>query len=143
MTRRFAALAAAVLGLLFAAPASAQQYPSRTVTVIVPFPAGGPTDETARVVAQSLSVQLKHSFIVENVSGGGTIIASEKVARATPDGYTLFVHNSAISINPTLYKKLPFDTVKAFAPVMLINRNPLILVGRKTSSRTRSRNWSP
>jgi putative tricarboxylic transport membrane protein len=133
MTRRFAAFAAAALGLLFvAAPVAAQPYPSRTVTIIVPYPAGGPTDATARVVAQSLSAQLKQSFIVEDVSGGGTIIASEKVARATPDGYTLFVHNSQISINPTLYKKLPFDAVKAFAPVMLINRNPLVLVGRKT-----------
>ena len=133
MTTRFAVAAASVLGLLLvAAPASAQQYPSRTVTIVVPFPAGGPTDETARVVAQSLAAQLNQSFIVENVTGGNTIIATEKVARATPDGYTLFVHNSQISMNPTLYKQLPFDTAKDLAPVMLINRNPLVLVGRKT-----------
>jgi tripartite-type tricarboxylate transporter receptor subunit TctC len=133
MSRRFDVIAAAALGLLFvAAPASAQQYPSRTVTIIVPFPAGGPTDETARVLAQSLSVKLKQSFIVENVSGGNTIIATEKVARATPDGYTLLLHNSQISMNPTLYKNLPFDTVKDLAPVMFINRNPLVLVGRNT-----------
>jgi len=136
MMRCFAVFAAAVLGLFFvlfvAAPVSAQQYPSRNVTIIVPYPAGGPTDETARVVAQSLSAKLKQSFIVENVTGGNTIIATEKVARAAPDGYTLLLHNSQISMNPTLYKNLPFDTVKDLASVMLINRNPLVLVGRET-----------
>jgi len=133
MRRRFAAIAALVLGLfVVAAPVSAQQYPSRTVAIIVPYPAGGPTDETARVVAQSLSAQLNHSFIVENISGGGTIIGTEKVARAAPDGYTLLLHNLQISANVTLYKNLPFDTVKDFSPVMLINRNPLVLVGRSS-----------
>jgi putative tricarboxylic transport membrane protein len=133
MRNRLAAFAAATLGLIAGAlPAAAQQYPSRTVTVIVPYPAGGPTDETARVVAQSLSTQLKQSFVVEDIGGGGAIIGAEKVARAMPDGYTLLVHNLQISANVSLYKTLPFDTVKAFAPVMLINRNPLVLVGRKT-----------
>ncbi len=137
MVGRLAARAAAMLGaLVIAAQAatqvSAQQYPSRTVSIIVPYPAGGPTDETARVVAQSLATQLRGNFIVEDVSGGGTIIASEKVARAAPDGYTLLVHNLQISANVTLYKKLPFDTEKDFVPVMMINRNPLVLVGRNT-----------
>jgi tripartite-type tricarboxylate transporter receptor subunit TctC len=133
MHKRCATFAAAALGLIVAAEiASAQQYPSRNVTIIVPYPAGGPTDETARVVAQSLSTRLKQSFIVEDIGGGGAIIGSEKVARATPDGYTLLIHNLQISANVSLYKTLPFDTVKAFAPVMLINRNPLVLVGRNT-----------
>ena len=133
MQKRFATFATAALGLIVAAvSASAQQYPSRNVTIIVPYPAGGPTDETARVVAQSLSTQLKRSFIVEDIGGGGAIIGSEKVARATPDGYTLLIHNLQISANVALYKILPFNTVKAFAPVMLINRNPLVLVGRNT-----------
>jgi tripartite-type tricarboxylate transporter receptor subunit TctC len=114
------------------ATAGAQQYPSRNVTIIVPYPAGGPTDETARMVAQSLSTQLKQSFIVEDIGGGGAIIGSEKVARATPDGYTLLIHNLQITANVSLYENLPFDTVKTFVPVMLINRNPLVLVGRKT-----------
>jgi putative tricarboxylic transport membrane protein len=133
MTRRFAVVLLAVLGLfVIAAPVSAQQYPSRTVTIIVPYPAGGPTDETARVVARSLSEKLKQSVIVENVSGGGTIIAMNKVNHAAHDGYTLLLHNLQISANVTLYKKLPFDTVKDFIPVMLVNNNPLILVGRPT-----------
>ena len=84
------------------------------------------------MVAQSLSAQLKQSFVVEDVGGGGAIIGSEKVARAAPDGHTLLVHNLQIAANVSLYENLPFDTVKAFAPVMLINRNPLVLVGRKT-----------
>ena len=131
MKTRF--MAAAALGLAsMLASAAAQDYPSRNVTIIVPYPAGGPTDETARMVAQSLSSQLKQSFIVEDVGGGGSIIGSEKVARAAPDGYTLLVCNLQIAANVSLYENLPFDTVKTFTPVMLINRNPLVLVGRKT-----------
>jgi len=133
MTRRYLAIAAGLLCLVsVTAPVSAQQYPNRTVTIIVPYPAGGPADETARVMAQFLSDRLKQSFVVENMSGGNTIVGMEKVARATPDGYTLLLHNLQISANVTLYKTLPFDTVRDFAPVMLINRNPLVLVGRTT-----------
>jgi tripartite-type tricarboxylate transporter receptor subunit TctC len=133
MTLRAVSLAAIVLGFACAAgPAVAQQYPSRPVTIIVPYPAGGPADETARVVAQSLSEKFKQSFIVEDVSGGNTIIGMEKVARAAPDGYTLMLHNLQISANVTLFKTLPFDTVKDFVSVMLVNRNPLILTGRTT-----------
>jgi tripartite-type tricarboxylate transporter receptor subunit TctC len=125
--------ALAVLGLsVFAAPVLAQQYPSRTVTIIVPYSAGGPTDETARVVAHALSEKLKQNFIVQNVTGGGTNIATNQVAHAAPDGYTLLLHNLAISANVTLYKGLPFDTEKDLTPVMFINRNPLVLVGRKS-----------
>ncbi len=133
MTMRvFTAVAAALFGLFATAPGSAQQYPSRTVSIVVPYPAGGPTDETARVVAQSMGAQLKQNFIVDNISGGNTIVACEKVARAAPDGYTLILPNLQISANVTLFKKLPFDTVKDFTPVMLINRNPLVLVGRNS-----------
>src|SRR5580704_1390823 len=128
---RFAFVVAILCGLGIAA-AQAQDYPNRNVTMVVPYPAGGPTDETARIVGQSMAVQLKQSIIVEDISGGNTIVASEKIARATPDGYTLLMHNLQISANPSLYKSLPFDTVKDFAPVMLVNRNPLVLVGRPT-----------
>jgi len=131
--RRLVPVALAVLGLfVIAAPVLAQPYPSRTVTIVVPYSAGGPTDETARVVARSLSEMLKQNFIVENVTGGGTIIATNRIAHAAPDGYTLLLHNLAISANATLYKALPFDTEKDLTPVIFINRNPLALVGRKT-----------
>jgi tripartite-type tricarboxylate transporter receptor subunit TctC len=126
-------VALAVIGLVaFAAPAPAQQYPNRSVTIIVPYSAGGPTDETARVVARALSEKLKQSFVVQNVTGGGTNIAGNQVAHAAPDGYTLLLHNLAISANVTLYKELPFNTEKDLTPVMFINRNPLVLVGRST-----------
>jgi tripartite-type tricarboxylate transporter receptor subunit TctC len=136
MLRGFRILAAAVSGVVLLAAqagfAAAQQYPNRTVSIIVPYPAGGPADESARILAQFLSDKLKQSFIVENVAGGNTIVGMEKVAHATPDGTTLLFANLQISANVTLYKTLPFDTVKDFTPVMLVNRNPLILAGRTT-----------
>jgi tripartite-type tricarboxylate transporter receptor subunit TctC len=112
--------------------AQAQSYPSRPVTMIVPYPAGGPTDQVARQIAPKFSAKFGHNFIVENVSGGGTNIAGQRVARAAPDGHTLFVHNLQISANVSLYKSLPFDTEKDFIPIAMINSNPLVLVGRKT-----------
>jgi tripartite-type tricarboxylate transporter receptor subunit TctC len=131
---RYAArLAAIVLGLIsFAVPGLAQQYPSRVVTIIVPYPAGGPTDQLARLIAPALSEKLGHNFIVENVSGGGTTIATGRVARATPDGHILLLHNLQISANVALYNNLPFDTEKDLTPIIFINNNPLVLVGRKT-----------
>ena len=129
--RRIAAVAVAILGIVVAAAtASAQSYPSRTVTIIVPYPAGGPTDTTARQVAEFLTKKLGQNFVVENVTGGSTIIATGRLANAAPDGHTLLMHNLQITANVTLFKNLPFDTEKAIAPVMLVNKNPLVLVGR-------------
>jgi tripartite-type tricarboxylate transporter receptor subunit TctC len=128
--RRIVAVVLSVLGILaFAGPAAAA-YPDRNVTIVVPYPAGGPTDQLARQVADKLSKKFGQNFIVENVTGGSTIIASNKVAKAAPDGYTLLLHNLQISANPTLFKSLPFDTEKDFVPIMFLNRNPLVLVGR-------------
>jgi putative tricarboxylic transport membrane protein len=121
------ASALAVAGL----PAQADDYPNRTVVIVCPYPAGGPTDQLARIVADSLSKQFNQSFVVENVTGGGTIIGTNKVVKSTPDGYTLLLHNLQISANPSLYKSLPFDTVKDLTPVIFINRNPLVLSARK------------
>jgi len=128
-----AAIALAVVSLsILVTPGLAQTYPSHAVTIIVPYPAGGPTDQVARVLAQALSDKLKQNFIVENISGGGTTIATGRVAHAAPDGYMLLVHNLQISANVALYKNLTFDTEKDLTPVMFINNNPLVLVGRKT-----------
>ena len=102
------------------------------MTVIVPYPAGGPTDQVARQIAPKMAAKLGQSFVVENISGGGTNIAGQRVARAAPDGYTLMVHNLQVSANVSLYKSLPFDTEKDFLPIAMINSNPLVLVGRKT-----------
>ena len=123
----------AFFGLLAsAASAAAQPYPSRVVTIIVPYPAGGPTDQLARVLAPALSDKLGQNFIVENVSGGATTIATGRVARAAPDGYTLLLHNLQISANVSLYHNLPFKTEKDLTPIIFINNNPLVLIGRKT-----------
>src|ERR1043166_5639098 len=125
--------AAVVLLLaLFTAAAGGQDYPAKPVTMIVPFPAGGPTDQVARVLAAKFSEKLGQPFVVENVSGGNTIIACSRLARAAPDGYTLLVHNLQITANPGLYgAKLPYDTERDITPVGFINHNPLVLVGRK------------
>ena len=126
-------LVAGLLAVLaFAAPGLAQNYPSRIVTIIVPYPAGGPTDQLARAIAPALAEKLGQNFIVENVSGGGTNIATARVARAAPDGHTLLLHNLQISANVSLYANLPYDTEKDLAPVIFINNNPLVLTGRKS-----------
>jgi tripartite-type tricarboxylate transporter receptor subunit TctC len=116
----------------FAATAHAQSYPSRAVTIIVPYPAGGPTDQVARQLAPKLAARFGQNFIIESVSGGGTNIAGARVARSAPDGHTLFVHNLQFSANVSLYKTLPFDTEKDFQPIAMINSNPLVLIGRKS-----------
>jgi tripartite-type tricarboxylate transporter receptor subunit TctC len=132
MLQRVAVFVFAAIGLVaFSAPGTAQQYPSRTVTIMCPYPAGGPTDQTARVIANFLSKKFNQSFIVENVTGGGTLIATNRVAKASPDGYTLLLHNLQISANTTLYTNMPFDTEKDLTGVMLVNNNPLVLVGRR------------
>jgi tripartite-type tricarboxylate transporter receptor subunit TctC len=130
---RVVSVAACVISLfIWAAPGLAQQYPQRTVTVIVPYPAGGPTDQLGRMLAPALSEKLGQNVIIENVSGGATTIATARVARAAPDGHTLLLHNLQISANVSLYKNLPFDTEKDLTPIIFINNNPLVLVGRKT-----------
>src|SRR5829696_8232004 len=113
-------LAITLAALTGVSSAQAQSYPSRPVTIIVPYPAGGPTDQVARQIAPKLSDKFGHNFIVENVSGGGTNIAGQRVARAAPDGHTLFIHNLQISANVSFYKTLTSDTEKDFAPVAMI-----------------------
>src|SRR5919108_1234681 len=132
MRRLLCVLAVFIAGFACATPAPAQQYPSRVVTIIVPYPAGGPTDQLARVLAPALSDKLGQNFIVENVSGGATTIATGRVARAAGDGYTLLLHNLQISANVSLYHHLPFDTERDLTPILFINNNPLVLIGRKT-----------
>jgi tripartite-type tricarboxylate transporter receptor subunit TctC len=122
----------ALASIVTAGAAGAQSYPSHPVTIIVPYPAGGPTDQVTRQIAPKLTSKLGQQFIVENLSGGGTNIAGQRVARSAPDGYTLFVHNLQISANVSLYKSLPFDTEKDFAPIAMLNSNPLVLAGRKS-----------
>ena len=132
-----ARLATAVTLLALAMPAlcvsaQAQNFPTHNITVIVPYAAGGPTDLVARQLAPLLTAKLGQNVIVENVSGGGTNIATTRVANAAPDGHMLLLHNLQISANVSLYPKLAGDTEKRLVPVAFINNNPLVLVGRKS-----------
>jgi tripartite-type tricarboxylate transporter receptor subunit TctC len=111
--------------------ATAQEYPSRTITVIVPFAAGGPTDTVARLVAQSMGKSLGQTVIIENVGGAGGTIGVEKVARAKPDGYTLLLMHIGISTAPSLYRNLRFDPQKDLEPIGLITDVPMTFIARK------------
>jgi len=109
-------------------PAAAQSnYPTRPITLIVPFPAGGPTDIIARIVAQSLSQSLGQSVVVDNRAGGGGNPGIALVARATPDGYTLLLTSTAIAVNPALYASLPYDPLKDFVPISELVNAPNVL----------------
>ncbi len=120
-------LAAALVPAL-CQPAGAQNYPSRTVTVVVPFPPGGSVDGVARIVVQKLNETLGQHFIVENRAGGASgIVGANAVAKAAPDGYTLYVSASVHVINPLLYKNVPYDVVNDFTPISLIADGPLIV----------------
>ncbi len=121
------ALAVALLGLA-AASAMAQSYPSRTVTVIVPFPAGGSVDGVARIMVSKLNETVGQYFIVENRAGGASgTVGANAVAKAASDGYTLLLSASVHVINPFLYKSVPYDVVNDFTPVSLLADGPLIV----------------
>jgi len=129
MKTLIASLAAgAALGLA-ATPAAAQDFPNKPITFVVPFSAGGPTDIVARTLAASMEKALGGpSIIVENKPGAGGTIGAADVARAQPDGYRLLVHHIGMSTQPTLYRKLPYDSIKDFQPITLINDVPMTIV---------------
>jgi tripartite-type tricarboxylate transporter receptor subunit TctC len=129
--------ALAILLTLHAASALAQAYPTRTIRMIVGFTPGGGTDIMARLIASKLPEVLGQPVVVENRPGAATNIANEMVARSAPDGYTLLVGTSVVAINMALYKKLPYDTVRDFAPVSLFAEAPnVVVVSNKLTART-------
>jgi len=130
-TRRRTLVAAlgAVAGLSLArASASPAAWPAQPLRLILPYAAGGPTDVLARAVAQHVARQLGQPVIVENKTGASGNIAGETVARARPDGYTLLYHSSGLAISPALYRQLPYDPLRDFAPVGLTASIPLVLM---------------
>jgi tripartite-type tricarboxylate transporter receptor subunit TctC len=133
LRRRFLQLAAgasalpALPGLTVSERAAAQSYPSRPVRILVGYPAGGVSDILARLVGQGLSERLGQPFLVENRPGAGGNIATEFVARAPPDGYTLLLAGTANAINVTLYPDLRFNFIRDIAPVALIESAPLVM----------------
>jgi tripartite-type tricarboxylate transporter receptor subunit TctC len=121
----------ACIALLGSAVAHAQDYPNKTITMVVPFAAGGPTDTVARLVAQSMGSKLKQQIIVENVGGAGGTIGAARAAKSAPDGYTLFLHHIGQSTAPALYRKLTYNAIDGFEPIGLVTDVPMTLVARK------------
>ena len=107
---------------------TAQSYPSKPVRMLVPFPPGGGTDYMARLLGRDLTEMWGQTVLIENRPGASMMIASEIVAKAPPDGYTIIMSSSNHTINPSLYSKIPYDTVKDFAPVTQVATSPFILV---------------
>jgi tripartite-type tricarboxylate transporter receptor subunit TctC len=112
------------------APADASKYPTRAIKYIVPYPPGAFNDTLARIVSQKLQEAWGVSVVVENRPGGGTLIGNDLVAKAAPDGYTLLAVAFPFGANPSIYRHLPYDTVRDFTPLMLAGRTPNILVVR-------------
>ena len=125
------AVAAFATALSVAAPAAAQTYPDRPVTLVVPFAAGGPTDIVARMMSVPMAKSLGQQVTVENTVGAGGTIAATRVARAKPDGYTLFIHHMGMSTAPALYRKLSFDPLNDFEYVGQVVDVPMTLLARK------------
>ena len=122
-----------LMGLALLVPSSAftQQYPTKVITMIIPFSAGGPTDTVGRLTARAMGESLKAQIIIENVGGAGGTIAAARVARSAPDGYTIFMHHIGQSTAPSLYRKLPYDVFQDFEPIGLVTDVPMTLVAKK------------
>jgi tripartite-type tricarboxylate transporter receptor subunit TctC len=126
-------LCLAALGVsLWCAPAAAQSYPARPITMVVPFPAGGPADAPARVIGDQMRKSLGQPLVIENVSGASGSIATGRVARAKPDGYTLVVGNTSTHVMNAVLYSLPYDVLNDFAPVAPLVSTPLVLFAKKT-----------
>jgi tripartite-type tricarboxylate transporter receptor subunit TctC len=112
------------------APATAQTYPTKSITLLVPFAAGGPTDTVARVLAQALGKNLGQTIIVENLGGAGGTLAAARAAKSAPDGYTIFINHIGQSTAPALYKKVPYDPIADFAPIGLATDATMVIVAK-------------
>jgi tripartite-type tricarboxylate transporter receptor subunit TctC len=136
--------AAAILLSLAQAAAAQQPYPTRPITVVVPFAAGGPTDVLARILSQHISQTLGQQIIVETVTGGGGSIGSTRVAKAAPDGYTMVLGNLGTHAAAVgLYKNLSYDPRVDFEPVMQVAATPMALRCERTCRSTRCATSSP
>jgi tripartite-type tricarboxylate transporter receptor subunit TctC len=130
---RRAVIAGLLAGALSAfGPAQAQPYPSRPVTMVVPFAAGGPTDVLARTLAVAMTKHLGQTVVVENTVGAGGTIGANRVAKAAPDGYTVFIHHNGMATSVGLYRKLSFNPLEDFEYVGLVADVPMTLLGKKT-----------
>ena len=131
MKHRSIRLLVASLALCAVSLSQAQDYPSKPITIIVPFAAGGPSDTVARLTAQTMGNVLKSQMIVENVGGAGGTIGAARLTQAKPDGYTVFIHHIGHATAPALYRKLGDDSIKDFEPIGLVNDGAMAVVARK------------
>jgi len=127
---RIRASGVAVLLAAFAAGAGAQQYPTRNISMIVPFAAGGPTDTVARVLGQAMGKPLGQTVIVENRPSAGGILGPEQVKNAKPDGYTILIHHIGMATTPTLYRQLRYNPLTDFEYIGLVNEVPMTIVAK-------------
>lgn len=128
---RTQSLLAGLLCLVLAGLAHADTYPSKVITLVVPFSAGGPTDTVARLIAQPMGKTLGQTVIIENIGGAGGTIAAARVARAAPDGYTIFLHHIGHATSATLYKKLPYNVVDDFETLGLVTPVPMTIIAKQ------------
>ena len=131
MKHRSIRLLVASLALCAVSLSQAQDYPSKPITIIVPFAAGGPSDTIARLTAQTMGNVLKSQMIVENVGGAGGTIGAARLTQAKPDGYTVFIHHIGHATAPALYRKLGYDSIKDFEPIGLVNDGAMAVIARK------------
>jgi tripartite-type tricarboxylate transporter receptor subunit TctC len=131
MAKLLTLMVAAIVGLASTGMAAAQGYPAHAITMIVPFAAGGPTDTLARILGQRMSVTLGQSVVVENVSGASGSIGVGRVARSSPDGYTLSIGNITTHVFNGIIYSLPYDPLKDFEPVAMVASNPQLVLGKR------------
>ncbi len=123
-----AVVCSGVMNIVLSTASPAQSFPAKPIRMVVPYPAGTGTDIVARAIAQKLSMRPGYSVVVDNRPGAGTIIGMDIVSKANPDGYTLLMATTSLAITPGLTENLPFDPIKSFAPIILLDSAPLLLV---------------
>jgi tripartite-type tricarboxylate transporter receptor subunit TctC len=141
MTKR--AALAALLSLGLAAPAQAQNFPTKPITVIVSYAAGGPSDVIARLLGEQMSKALGQPVVVENVAGAGGTAGAKRAAAAEPDGHTILIHHLALAAAPALYNNLGYDTKTAFAPIGLVNTGPMVIASKLALPPTDAKSFFP
>ena len=129
-THRLGAILLAMAGLIGAA--QAQTFPSRQLTILVPYAAGGPTDQIARILGERMGRSMGQTIVIDNAVGGGGTLAGDKVSKAPPDGHTLLIQHLALLAQTKLYPNVPYDARTALVPVGLVNSGPMVLVARKS-----------
>lgn len=138
-TRRIALAGLTMLGL--AGPALSQNFPTKPITIIVSFAAGGPSDVIARLLGEQMSRTLGQPIVVENVAGAGGTAGAKRMASAEPDGHTLLIHHLALAAAPALYANLGYDTKADFVPVGLVNTGPMVVAGKLASPATDAKSF--